>query len=162
MLAAILHWLDLALVYAAAAALSGGGLYLALIFGRNPLNPLTLFAKPLRWVGVGMVAFGCVLGAYNYGRSVGAAAVEARWKEKNYEAQIARLARDAAVQKLAADLAAQQSQQLTSLNNDLQDKLVAYENAPRGNADCRLPTADDDRRMCALVGAAAPGCQRAK
>jgi hypothetical protein len=155
MLDTILLWLNIAAAYIIAAAMIAGGGYLYAVLGANPLNPL---GKLFRYAGRVLIVVGIILGAVNYGKSTGAADVEANWKAKNYEAQIVRLKQEMAGHKLAASVAESQADNLASENDAAQKQIAAYQAALGPGAACRLPTADDDRRVCDIIGRSAAGC----
>lgn len=152
-------WLSIGVGYFVAVVLIVGGGYLAMFLGANPLNP---FAKPLRYIGLLMIAAGLILAAFNYGKATGAADCQAAWKQKNYEAQIARLKQEAEAKKIAAESSAQQAQQLASQKDDLEKQVAEYQVSVRDLAACRRATVDDDRRLCDIVGRSAAGCKPAR
>lgn len=143
--------------YIIAAAMIGLGVYLAMFLGANP------FAGPLRFVGLCLIAAGMMIAAYNLGKANGAAACEAAWKAKNYEAQIARLRQERDAKDIAAATAAQQAEQLASENNESQRKIADYkettDNLSGALAACRRASDDDDKRLCAITGQSAAGCK---
>jgi hypothetical protein len=153
-------WLGVTASYVIAVALIGAGLYLAIVLSENPV--VALFRHAIRFAGVVLIALGCILGAYTFGKATGAEACEAAWKAKNYEAQIGRLKQEADAKKIAANVAEDQAQQLASANDDLQKKVGEYQTAAVGYAACRRATGDDDRRVCDITGRSAAGCHPAR
>lgn len=149
MITAFTTWLGIGIDYLIAAALIAAGVYLVFFVGG-------LFAKPLRFVGALLIGTGLIIASYSYGKSVGAQKCEAEWKQKNYEAQIAELKREAAIKELAANLAKRQADQLASQNDDANSKINDYqsdvERLSSALASCRRATADDDRRMRDITG----------
>lgn len=155
----ILLWLGIGVGYAVAGAMIAGGLYLVFVLGTNPVNPL---GKTFRFAGFVLIGSGLVLGAASYGKSIGAASEAAAWKAKNYEAEIARLRLESAGRQLAAATSAAAAAKLTSENDDAQRKIAEYQAALGAGAACRLPTSDDDRRLCDIIGRSAAGCKPAR
>ena len=156
MIEAILHGLSIGWGYVSALGLVVGGIYLGFVL---PANPIAVpFARLLRFVGVVMIAVGVGFGMYTLGRSNGAANCQAEWKNKNLEAEIARLKQEAAAKQLAADLAGRQAAVLADANADLQTKVNDYANSLRNADACRRSTRDDDRRLCDITGQSAAGC----
>ena len=156
-------WLTVWMDYLIAAALIAGGGYLAFVLGANPINPL---AKLFHWIGLLLIAAGILIGAVAYGKSVGASDCEAAWKAKNYEAQIDRLKQENSAQKLAADTAAEQAQQLASQANVQQSQIDDYkastDKLSSAIALCRRASSDDDQRVCLITGRNSAGCKPAK
>lgn len=150
------EWLSFARDYIAAIILVIVGIYVGFVLPANPVA--APFARLLLYIGVVLIAIGVGLGAFTLGRSNGAADIEAAWKAKNLEAEIARLRQEAAVKQLAADLAARQAAELADQNTDLQNKVNDYANAVRNSDAGRRSTGDDDRRMCDITGRSAEGC----
>lgn len=159
MLFSTLTWLGIGVDYLLAAALIAGGGYVAFVLGASPINPL---GRLLHYVGLVLIAAGILVGAVTYGKATGAADCEAAWKAKNYEAQIAVLKRDAAAKTLAAETAARQAEALSAQNLTLQGKVDDYADAAKSFSACRRATGDDDRRVCDILGAAAPGCANSR
>ena len=99
--AGISFWLGVYLGYLIAAGFILGGLFVGVFLAGD----FPLLAKPLRFVGVILMAIGSLVGGVNYGKSIGAADCEARWKAANYQAQIDELKREAQIKSQAADMA---------------------------------------------------------
>ena len=156
-------WLGVWMDYLIAAALIGGGGYLAFVLGANPLNPL---AKLFHLIGLCLMVVGLIVAAVAYGKSVGAADVTAEWKAKNYEAQIDRLKQENSAQQLAAATAAEQAQQLASQANVQQSQIDDYKAATDklsiAIAMCRRASSDDDRRVCLITRSNSDSCKPAK
>jgi chromosome segregation ATPase len=150
-------WFGLAADYVVAGLLIAGGLYLALTFASIGL---------VRFAGLLLIGLGVAVGCIAYGKASGAAECNAAWREKNYEARIARLEQqlDAKTQAAAA---AQDSLKVIASEKEKTDATVAdYQVAVAqlegAVAACRRATADDDRRMCQILGPAAAGCRPAR
>lgn len=162
-----LSWLGIAVDYVIAGAMIAGGAYLAVLFDLNITNPLYWILRPLRWVGIGLVACGIILGSYTYGKSIGtvggAAACYKEWERKNYEAQIEKLKQEAETKALAAENAEKALNEIMNQADSLQKQVDEYADElkkfPLSVADCRRATADDDRRLCQLTGNTAAGCE---
>lgn len=156
-------WLAIYADYLWALALIAAGVYLA--FGvAPPTGSLwSKLLKPLRWLGYGLMIIGIALAAITYGRSLGAAECEAAWKEKNYEARIARLEQERDAKNVAADAATTSLKQLATEKEEADGKVAEYQaDVSRLAAEvaaCRRATAADDRRMCQILGPATPGCR---
>ena len=166
MFSTIVAYIGIAVEYIISACLIFGGLYLAAIFNLAATNPLAWILRPLRFAGYAMVAAGLILGAFtagnNYGTVNGGALVEAQWQQKNYEAQIAKLQQESQAKTAAVLSYANQSKQLASQNDDLQNQIADYQTAEANSAVCRRATSDDDARLCKLTGNGASGCQHSK
>jgi|SRR5579885_2836428 len=161
----VAEWLHIWSSYLLAAGLMFGGFWLA--YGVSSASAwLAPLLRPLHAIGVALMIFGAAYGYGTYRESVGAADCMAEWKAKNYEAQLAALKRDADAKALAAEIAANQAKQLASQNDDANGKIADYiatvAMLSASQAACRSATADDVRRLCAITGNAAPGCQRAR
>lgn len=160
------EWLAIYADYLWALALIAAGIYLA--FGLAPPTGSlwSKLLKPLRWIGYGLMIIGIALAAVTYGRSLGAAECEAAWKEKNYEARIARLEQERDAKNVAADATATSLKQLATEKEEADGKVAEYQTdiARLSNevAACRRATADDDRRMCQILGASAAGCRNSR
>ena len=160
------HWLAIYADYLWALALIAAGVYLA--FGIAPPTGtlLSKLLKPLRWVGYGLMIIGIALAAVTFGRSLGAADCEAAWTQKNYEARIARLQQERDAKNVAADAAATSLKQLANEKEKADGKVAEYQaDVSRLSAEvaaCRRATASDDRRMCDILGPAAPGCHNSR
>lgn len=154
-------WLGVTVSYIAAFALIAGGVYLALFVSLT--NP---FAKPLRFIGLCLIAAGCVFGAYTFGKAAGASACEAAWKAKNYEAQIARLRQERDAKDAAASEARDSLSKIAEEKGKADAKVADYEAATRNLSEalaaCRRASADDDRRVCDITGQSAAGCEPAR
>ena len=153
----ILTWLDVGFDYLVAAVLIVAGLYLAIVLCTSPA--LALFSRAIRFAGLALIGAGLIIGAIAYGEANGARKCEEAWKAKKYEAQIDRLKQERDAKNIAAAAAAQEAQQLASQNDDMQKQLVEFQDAARSLPTCRRATVDDDRRLCAILGAAAAGCR---
>jgi hypothetical protein len=146
----VLDWLGIGFDYVLAAAFIVGGLYLATSF------PIGI----LRFVGMALFAFGCVVAAYTFGRTggllEGGANKEAEWLAKNHAAQIARLEQERDAKSVAAETAASQAAQLAIQNGQIQGQVNDYAVSISQLSDalraCRRATADDDRRMYDIIG----------
>lgn len=162
----ILSWLGIALEYLIAAAMILGGAYLAVLFDLAATNPLAWLIRPLRIVGYALIACGLLLGAYTYGKSIGGAAIEAEWRAKNLEAEIARLRLERDAKTAAAEEARNAEQEIRSRNDEANQQLASYKAATDqlsgALAACRRATDDDVRRLCDITGRSAPGCKPAK
>lgn len=159
-------WLTIYSDYLIALVLFAVGVYLAFGLGQ-PANPImSRLLKPLRWLGFGLMIIGTALAAVTYGRSLGAAECEAAWKQKNYEARIARLEQERDAKNVAADVAASSRKQLATEKEKADGQVAGYEaDVARLAAEvaaCRRATAADDRRMCQILGTAAPGCSNSR
>lgn len=154
-------WLGIDLSYLISGLLIAGGIYVGFVLGTaNILNPI---GKLLRDIGIGMIVVGLLLAWGTYKESIGAADCEARWKAANYQAQIDRAKQETAAHELAAQVAAEHAHELELQNADQQNQLEDYRaQTEKLQTACRLPTADDDRRMCQLTGNSAVGCKPAK
>jgi hypothetical protein len=121
---------------------------------------------PLRYIGYGLIALGLIKGAVTYGKTLGSADCQAAWQAKNYEQQIVNLKRDLAAQKSAAEFKAQEAKDLAAQKANADEQITAYANYAAGLSTslsaCRRATADDDRRLCDIIGNAAPGCKPAR
>lgn len=161
----LLGWwysLQIASDYLLAVAMIGGGIYLVFGLGQ-PTNPLlSRLLKPLRWLGYGLMLAGAALAIFTFGKSSGAAECEAAWKEKNYEAQIARLVQEKNAKATAAAAAETSLKEIASQKETADGKVAEYQadvaRLAGAVAACRRATDDDDRRMCAILGPAAAGC----
>jgi hypothetical protein len=152
-------WVGITASYVLAAAMIVVGIYLVLFLGTNPLNP---FSSLVRFLGLCLIVVGVALGTLNLGKSIGASACEAAWNAKDLDAQIERLQQEAAAKKIASETVERSLQNIASQKDDLQKKVSEYQEAARRFAACRHATANDDRRMCDILGAGAPGCQHPK
>lgn len=156
-------YLGIAADYLIALVLIAGGVYLAAFFDLAATNPLAWLIRPLRFIGYGLVGVGLMLGSYTYGKQNGAAVVTAEWKAKNYETQIASLQRDLNAAHAAAESKAQEAQELEQQKRQSDDQLADYTKYAAGLSAslsaCRGATGDDDKRVCDIIGNAAPGCQ---
>lgn len=159
----LLEWLGITLDYAIAGVLIIGGFYVAEFVAANPLNPLS---RLFHYLGLVAVCAGVVIAAAAYGQSRGAADCAAAWKAKNYEATIANLKRDLNAKSVAADAKAKEAEQLAAQKKDADDKINEWQDyaskLSTTVAACRRATADDDRRVCDILGNAARGCQPAR
>lgn len=159
----VLDWLGIVVAYVIAGALIAGGGYLALVLGANPLNP---FSKTFRYGGMILIALGLLVGAVNYGKSIGAAGCKAEWAEATHLAEVAKLKQEANAKSIASETSAEQSKELASDNDTQQESISDYRlsvsKLSAALATCRLPSGDDDRRVCELTGNAAPGCANTK
>lgn len=153
-------WLGIGLGYLMAAVMAAGGGYLAFVLGINPINPLS---KLFHYLGLCLIGGAIALACVTYGKSIGAADCEAQWKAKNYEATVANLKRDLKAKQIAADAKAQEAQQLAEQKKDADAKINAWQayasKLSASVAACRRATADDDRRLCDVIGNAARGCR---
>lgn len=156
-------WFGIAADYFLALVLVAAGVYLAFGLGQ-PANPiLSRLLKPLRWLGYGLMIAGVALAIFTFGKSTGASECEAAWKEKNYEARIARLEQERDAKKTAAEQTAASLKQLATEKEEADGKVAEYQaDVARLSSEVaagRRATADDDHRMCQILGPAAPGCR---
>lgn len=160
------EWLTEMWLYVVALALIAIGFYLA--FGLAPPTG-TLWSrllKPIRWLGFGMMFAGLLLIGFTFGRSQGAASCEAAWKAKNYEAQIAQLHQEASAKSVAAASAEKSLEELREKADAERSRIADYQSAVDHLSStlvtCRRASRDDDRRVCELIGNAAPGCANSR
>lgn len=162
----VIAWIGIAVEYLIAIALIVGGAYIAVFFDLAVTNPLAFLIRPLRVVGYALIACGLVLGGVTYGKGIGGAAVEAQWKAKNLEAQIARLKQERDAKQAAATYFQEKSDELAKQDNDNQIKIGDYRVAVAAYSTtlraCRLATDDDVRRLCDITRNAAPGCKSSR
>lgn len=162
----VAEWFANARDYIIAAAMIGGGIYLSVFFDLAATNPAAWLLRPLRFVGYALVILGVAFAYGTYRESIGASKCEAAWKQKNLELKIANLQRDLDAAKIAANAKAEEAKALAAQKQDADDKLNSYASYAAGLsasiASCRRATGDDDRRMCDILGNAAPGCKPAK
>lgn len=156
-------YLGIAADYLIAAALIAGGVYLAAFFDLAATNPLAWLIRPLRFIGYALVGAGIMLSSYTYGKQTGAAVVTAEWKAKNYEMKIASLNRDIAAAKAATEAKDAEAKALEDQKRQSDDQLQDYAKYAAGLSAslsaCRSASGDDDKRVCDIIGNAAPGCQ---
>ncbi len=149
--------------YLLAGAFVAGGVYIAGFAEISDKSVFYPFVRPIKYVGLGLAAFGIVLASAAYFKHVGAAQCEAAWKQKNLELQIANLRRDLTAARDAAQSKAEEAKVLADQKATADAKVSDYEASvekmSRSLSACRRSTADDDRRLCDIVGNAAPGCQ---
>lgn len=152
--------------YLIAAGMVAAGIYLAAMFNLAATNPLSWLLTPLRYVGYALVVAGVAFGYGSFRESVGAAKCESAWKEKNLEQQVATLQRDLAAANLAAGLKAAEADSLAKQKQDSDDQITQWQDYTNSLSSslsaCRRATADDDRRLCAIIGNRAAGCKPAK
>lgn len=168
------EWLGVTLDYVAAALIVALGLVLAFgldfasdaawipALGKKIIKALL---KPLRVIGCALIALGLVKGAVAYGKSIGAADCRAAAQAAALERQVNELTRDVNAWKAAAEFKdreltrlAQQKEASDAQIADWKDKVGTLS---KSVARCRRATADDDRRLCQLIGNAAAGCKPA-
>jgi xanthine/uracil permease len=159
-------WLGFAAEYAGAALLIAAGIYLAVFFTVTETSPWARFLRPLRVIGLVLIGIGIGLACITYGKTLGATECNAAWREKNYEARIDRLNQQIEA-KTAAAAAAQGSlkaiaSEKDKADADVADYQVAVARLESAVASCRRATADDDRRLCQILGPAAAGCRPAR
>jgi hypothetical protein len=156
-------WIGIGAEYVVASAMIAGGVYLSAFFNLAATNPLFWLLRPLRYVGYALIGVGIALAAVTYGKTLGAASCEAAWKRKNLEAEIGRLKQEAKAKEDAAALAASQAKELARQKQDADEQIAEYQTSTgrleTALAACRRATADDDRRLCAITGSSAAGCQ---
>lgn len=165
----ILTWLGISLEYIIAFVMVAGGAYLATLFDLAVTNPLYWLLRPLRWVGIGLIVGGIILGSVTYGKTIGilqgGAAVRHEWEQKNYEAQIAKLKQEAEIKQAAAENAEKALNEIMNQADALQKQVDDYaediKSLPKILSNCRLSTIDDDRRLCRITGDTAIGCKPA-
>jgi hypothetical protein len=123
-----------------------------------------LYRSSLRYVGYALVVAGLVFGYGSFRDSIGGATLIqqiATWKQ-----QVAILQRDLAAAKLAAGLKAAEADALAKQKQDSDDKISQWQDYTNSLSDslrdCRRASADDDRRLCAIIGNKAAGCKSAK
>lgn len=159
------HALGIGVDYLIAAAMVAAGIYLAAFFNLAAANPLAWLLRPLRYVGYALVVAGVAFGYGTYRESIGAAKCAAAWKEKNLELQIANLSRDLTAAKTAAEFRKAEAERYAAQKRDDDEKINAYASYTEGLSasliSCRRASADDNRRLCAIVGNAAAGCKSA-
>ena len=163
----ILTWLGISLQYIIAFGMIAGGAYLAAVFDIAATNPLYWLLRPLRWVGIALVAGGLMFASFTYGKTTGilegGSAVKQEWEQKNYEAKIAKLQQEAEIKQLAADNAEKAMNEIMNQADTLQKQVDDYaeeiSTLPKVLSECRLSTADDDRRLCRITGNTAVGCK---
>lgn len=108
---------------------------------------VSFFTTPLgQVVGVVLLCVACFLA----GSIAGARKEIARCHAADVDAQTRAAERDAAVKKLAAGLAAQQTEQLAKENQELNKKVAEYETALTRKRACPLD-ADDVKRLRRLT-----------
>lgn len=156
------HWLGLGLDYIVAGLFIAAGIYLAVFFNVAATNPLFWLLHPARYVGYALIGLGLVMGAVTYGKSVGAAECNAAWREKNLESKIARLEQERDAKAAAAKSAADNLQKIATEKETADEKVADYQTSIARLAGelavCRRASADDDRRLCAILGPGAAGC----
>ena len=165
----LMTWLGVTVSYVIAAAMVAGGAYLSVLFDLAPTNPLYWLLRPLRWVGIALVAGGLMYGSYTFGRANGlidgGAEVRREWEQKNLEAEIAQLKIEADARKLAQENAEKALNEIMNQADALQKQVDDYAQEittlPKILSDCRLSTDDDNRRLCTITGNAAAGCKPA-
>jgi hypothetical protein len=162
----ITHTLGIGVEYIVSGVMVAAGIYLGAVFNLAATNPFAWLLRPLRYVGYALVIAGVAYGYGTYRESVGGASVMAEWKAKNYEQQIANLKRDLGAAKLAAAFKAQEAKQLSEQKQEADGKIADYERSVQelssAVAVCRRAAGDDDRRMCDILGNAAPGCRNSR
>jgi hypothetical protein len=143
MLHQILFYLGITGAYIIAAALIGAGGYLAFVLGGNPLNPIS---KLLHFVGLLMVGAGLLLGALTYGKSIGAADCEARWKAADNLAELDKAKRELKIAQDSAAAAQAQADALQQQTDEANQKANDYEKTLVNRPVCAL-TVDDLARL---------------
>lgn len=127
---------------------------------------LGVLLVPLRYIGYALIALGLIKGAVTYGKGIGAADCIAASKVAALQQENASLKRDLDAAKSAAEFRRKEADELAAQNRDLDDKVTAYANYAAGLStslgSCRRATGDDDRRLCDIIGNAAPGCKPAR
>lgn len=169
------QWLVPTLDYLLAGLLVAGGVLLAFALptfvAANPEIWLVKFvAGPLVWllkyVGYVLIVVGIGKAAIAYGETVGAANCAAAWRAKNYEATIANLKRDndalQAAAKAKDDEARTLAKQKETTDAQISDYIQATSKLSASLAACRRASADDDRRLCDILGGAARGCRASR
>lgn len=157
MTAFILSWLGISVDYLISAALFVGG-GAAVYFGIT----IPLLGGILRWIGYLLMLAGIVFGAFSYGKSVGAVDCYSAWHQADIAAQTARQNQEANASDIAEKTATELANKLAQQNNDYQKQISQYQSTIAPTATCRLPTVDDDRRMCDIIGNNSPGCTNSK
>jgi hypothetical protein len=169
------EWLGIALDYVLAAGLVVAGAFLA--FGLEAaVAALSLPAalkkigdalvSPLRFVGFALIAIGIAKGCVAYGKSVGAADCIAQSRLAALQEENASLKRDLAAKQAAEDErkneVAALAQQKQESDGKVNDYAASIEKLSASLSACRRATRDDDRRLCDIIGDAAPGCKSAR
>lgn len=149
----VLELLSLGLLWLTALALIALGAYLALFMA----------LRPLRQVGVLLLGIGLLLAAYAYGKGDGAADCEARWKEANHQAELARKNLEAEVDRKAAEIAKRAAKEIEAHNvkarSEIADARREAAQLATAAARCRRATDADNRRLCRITRYTAPGCE---
>jgi hypothetical protein len=146
-----LSWVGIGIEYLVAGLIFAGGAYLFFLFNVDPASKIVWVLRPLRLVGGALMLLAACLASVTYGKSVGAAGCEARWKKANYEARLAQLKQEADAKQIAIDTANQEIKRMEGENENLQGQLGDYSAAVSQLSDsmesCRRATDDDDWRM---------------
>lgn len=157
-----IQWLGIGTEYFIAAGLILGGLYLYFLFDVSPTNRFIWILRPMRWMGIALIVWGSMLGWGTYQRGIGLSSgnrvCQAEWKQKNYEAELARLKQETEAKQIAIDTAQKETEKLEAQNAQLQEMVADYMVAASKLPVCRHATTDDDKRVCKLTGNSAGGC----
>lgn len=139
-------------IFAAALILVGG--YLTFVLGTN-----ILWGKALRFLGVCMILLGAANWLIAYGDKEGTQRCQAAANVKGLQDQIQQLTRERDAANLASAQAAEARRKLEEQANEQQAQLGQWETfASTLHVTGRAATADDDNRLCKLLGNAPAGC----
>lgn len=159
-------FLGIASAYLLAAAMTAAGIYVAVFFDLAPANPLGWLLRPLRYVGLALAAGGLMLGAYAFGKTAatGDCLAAARLAETQQELAAAR--RDLAAARAASEASRKAALDFKQRKEDADVQISAgrdhVSKLDAAVARGRRATADDDRRLCAILGDAPAGCGAAR
>jgi hypothetical protein len=162
----IQHFLGIGTEYIIAAALTAGGIFLAVLFNPADANPVGFLLKPIRYVGFAMVVCGVAYGYGTYRESRGAEACRAAWARAEAQTKIEAMERDLEAQKAAAELKSMEIEDLAKEKQANDEKIRNYEEyvgkLSAAISSCRRATADDNRRVCAIIGPRSSGCKNSR
>lgn len=160
------EFFGIAIDYLLAGIMIAGGIYLAAFFNLAAANPLAWLLGPLRYVGYALVAAGVALGAFTFGKSVAASDCIAAGKLAVVQQENASLKRDLDAQRAATKAKEDEAAALAAQQRDADDQVASWQsyaaNLSSAAAACRRATADDDARLCKLLGNAPAGCRAAR
>lgn len=127
---------------------------------------LGILLVPLRYIGYALIALGLIKGAVTYGKSIGAADCISAAKVAELQQQNASLQRDLDAAKAVVAFKKTEAAELAQQKQDADQKVADYgksiESLSAAVRDCRNATADDNRRLCDIIGNAAAGCKPAR
>lgn len=156
----ILSWLGISADYLLSGILFFGGAFLSFYVG--VVFAIPVVSSLVKWIGYVLMIIGIGFGFYSYGKSVGAADCYSAWHQADVAFDVAKQNQETTAGNVANKTATDQAQQLAQQYDDYQKQISKYQSTISPTATCRLPTVDDDRRMCNIVGNGVAGCKNSK